>query len=152
GGGACASDLPRASRVGAGRGLRGDRELLPGREMSDLPAAELRFPAPIAPLPGPAVRWGVTLTALVIATAAAVFLSARARIAQAGAAGAFLYTSGKPDRAYPYLTAAAGRTWLQAKPCLDLGDLAVWTIDDGVFQHFYRFESAKPLVRLAFLS
>jgi len=94
----------------------------------------------------------VTVAAVAVAAGAAFFLAARAGIARVGAKGALLYASGQPGRAYPLLTAAVRGTRLQAKPCLDLGDLAVWTIDDGAFQHFYRFEDARPLVRLAFLS
>ncbi|HZE89454.1 MAG TPA: hypothetical protein VE404_07905, partial [Verrucomicrobiae bacterium] len=53
---------------------------------------------------------------------------------------------------YPYLTRAVSRATLAAKPCLDLGDLAVWTVDDGAFQHFYRIDDPRTLLRLAFLS
>jgi tetratricopeptide (TPR) repeat protein len=82
----------------------------------------------------------------------AYLLDHRANVASIAASGAALYNAGQPGLAYPYLTRAVRRTSLQAKPCLDLGDLAVWTIDDGVFQHFYHFDDPRTLVRLAFLS
>lgn len=122
--------------------------------MSATAPREIRFPAHGSPagLPAAAVRWGVTAAALATALLAAFLLYQRAAIASAASIGASLYNSGEPGLAYPYLVDAAGRTWLQARPCLDLGDLAVWTIDDGVFQHFYRFDDARTLVRLAFVS
>jgi len=94
----------------------------------------------------------MTAGAAAVALLAAALLHQRADIASSAASGAALYNAGQPGLAYPYITRAVNRTSLQAKPCLDLGDLAVWTIDDGVFQHFYRFDDARTLVRLAFLS
>jgi len=103
-------------------------------------------------LPPAGTRWTVTGGALAVSVLAAFLLHVRAGVAASAAAGAELYNGGQPGLAYPYLTQAVARTSLHAKPCLDLGDLAVWTIDDGVFQHFYHFDEARTLVRLAFLS
>ncbi|MBI3447979.1 MAG: tetratricopeptide repeat protein [Acidobacteria bacterium] len=90
--------------------------------------------------------------AFLVAAGAAWLQFDRGWVGWEASRGAELYNSGKPGPAYPYLTRAVSRTSLAAKPCLDLGDLAVWTVDDGAFQHFYRIDDARTLLRLAFLS
>jgi len=121
--------------------------------MSAEPRKEIRFPVRDGRDPRPAsLRAAVTVGAILVAALGAMILFQRAGGAEAGSRGASLYNSGSPGLAYPHLLAAARASSLQAKPCLELGDLAVWTIDDGVFQHFYKFDDARTLVHLAFVS
>jgi len=83
---------------------------------------------------------------------AGVLLYHRASVITSGFRGAALYNSGEPGLAYPYLLRAVRGTRLYARPCLDLGDMAVWALDDGVFQHFYKIDDPRTLGRLAFLA
>jgi tetratricopeptide (TPR) repeat protein len=92
------------------------------------------------------------VAALLVALGSGWFLAGRAATVRAGTRGAELYHGGQIGRAYPLLQQAVRDNRLQAKPCVDLGDLAVWAIDDGAFQHFYRIDSGWTLARLAFLS
>lgn len=113
----------------------------------EFPAARVRAEEPPA-----SVRWGLTVLALIIAVAAGALLYRRSVSALDGARGADLYNSGQPGLAYPYLQRAARASVLHSKPCLDLADMAVWAIDDGFFQHYYRIEDPRTLEKLAFLS
>jgi len=117
-------------------------------------AGALPFPAPDPRTEGlPAgVRFGATAAAVGISIIAGWLLWNRAAITAEALEGASLYNSGNPGDAYPRLLAAVRGTSFYARPCLDLGDMAVWAIDDGAFQHFYKIEDPRTLARLAFLS
>ena len=106
----------------------------------------------VASRPAPAVRWTVTVLVLIVALSAGAALVHRSAIFVEGTTGVSLYNSGEPGLAYPHLQAAVRGTLLYARPCIDLGDMAVWAIDDGVFQRYYGIDDAWSLAKLAFLS
>ncbi len=105
--------------------------------------------AEIAPA---SLRWSVTVGAVLIALAAALVVWERIATYVIASRGASLYTSGEIGRAYPLLQRAVGATRHMVRPCVVLGDLAVWALDDGVFQRFYEIDDPWSLARLAFLS
>lgn len=98
------------------------------------------------------LRWGVTLGALLVALLSGAWLYGMASTYRAGSGGAAMYAQGRTAEAYPFLREAFEGTRMQVRPCLEIGDLAVWAIDDGLFQSYYRIEDARALARLAFLA
>lgn len=99
-----------------------------------------------------AVRLAITALAILVAAGSGFALWRRTTTFVSGQRGASLYNSGQPGSAYPFLSQAVNGTRLHSRPCIDLGDMAVWAIDDGVFQHVYRIDDAWTLARLAFVS
>ncbi|HKY32800.1 MAG TPA: tetratricopeptide repeat protein [Candidatus Polarisedimenticolia bacterium] len=94
-------------------------------------------------------------TVLVIgATAlAGAALAHRAVSYQRGVRGAALFGEGDPATAYPYLVNAARASLLgrlNASPCRDLAELAVWSLDDARFRRYHPQLPPAAAAKLAF--
>ena len=98
------------------------------------------------------VKWAGTAAAILAACLAGWLLSGRARAVRDGFRGARLYDEGRTSEAWPVLREAVEATSLQSKPCVDLGNLAVWAIDDGGFQHQQGIQDPWSLARTAFVA
>lgn len=97
-------------------------------------------------------KWAATAAAILAACLAGWILSGRARAVRDGFRGVRLYDAGRTEEAWPVLREAVEATSLQSKPCVDLGNLAVWAIDDGVFQHHQGIRDPWSLARTAFVA
>ncbi len=102
--------------------------------------------------PSPTVRWMVTAAALLAALLGGWRFVARAAAVRGGTIGAALVEAGAAAEAYPLLLGAVEGWPRQAKPCVDLGDLAVWAIDDEGAREAIGVADPRSLARLAFLS
>ena len=112
---------------------------------------DFHFQPRAAPAPA-ALRWGVTFLAALIAAASGAALLDRGQVWLAASSGASLYNSGQPGKAFPYVKLASRESRLQATSCQVMGDMAVWAIDDGGFQSFYKFDDPWSLAKLALYS
>ncbi len=96
-----------------------------------------------------------TLVVSVVCAAGCLLEAERAISYQRGVRGGALYVAGDPARAYPYLVNAArapllGR--LNARPLLDLGEVATWAIDDPRMALYQPRLTPEAAARLAFVS
>lgn len=110
------------------------------------------FAGPGDSRPSPAVRWALTAGALATAVLSGWLLASRAVSVTANHRGVSHYEAGETAAAWPLLVEAVERSRLQSKPCVDLGNLAVWAIEDEAFRKSAGIEDPWSLARLAFLS
>jgi tetratricopeptide (TPR) repeat protein len=99
-------------------------------------------------------RWRLPLTAaaLLVALLSGWIFARIASDLTDNARGILLYERGRTGEAWRLVAGAAEGSWLQSKPWVDLGDLAVWGLGDEAFREEAGFGDPWSLARVAFLS